>query len=223
MDIAIGVVSHNKRGDQAAELMHTVGAVYRSVDNGRRGCDQNHRRVWDRLARYNTDWTLCLEDDAAPVDGFTDQLEQALAHSPCDVVSLYLGTSRPVWYQPCGQRSARKLQPLITEAITKAEQQDASYITSPKLFHAVAVAIRTHLVPSMLDYVSASKKPIDYAISDWCEAEGHTIAYCVPSICDHRDEPSVITRHPDGQPRNKPRIAHRHGTRDTWTTKAVTL
>lgn len=223
MDIAIGIVGHNKRGDQAAELMHTVGAAYRSVDNGTRGCDHNHRRVWDRLSRYDTTWSICLEDDAVPANGFTDQLEQALTHSPCDVVSLYLGTSRPVWYQTRGDRAARKLQPLIAEAIEKADAEGASFITAPKLFHGVAVAIRTPLVPSMLDYVSASKKPIDYAISDWCETEGHTIAYSCPSICDHRDEPSVITRHPDGQPRNKPRVAHRYGARDTWNSKAVTL
>lgn len=220
MQVAIGVVGHNQRGDQAADLMHQVGAVYRSMDNGTLGCDHNHRRVWKHLAGTTTDWVLVLEDDAIPCDDFPDQLKQALTHTPTNVLSLYLGTSRPVWYQPRGEKSARKLQPLITDALAKAD--DACYLTAPKLFHAVAVAIRTSLVRDMLAWTTESKRPIDYAISDWCEARGHTVAYTLPSIVQHADGDTLFT-HPDRQPRNRPRIAHQHGTRETWTTRSTPL
>lgn len=222
MNTAIAIVAHTKRAEQAHQLMETVGAQYMAMDNGTYGCNNNHIRCWQYLAKQPTQWGLTLEDDAIVEDHFTEQIHQALANTPAPVVSLYLGTSRPVWYQPRRARTAQPLQPLIGQAITTAEQQDASYITSRLLFHAVAVAIRTDLIASMLEHTATSRRPIDFAISDWCERHNHAVAYTMPSLCDHRDEPPV-TQHPDRQPRNKPRKAWRHGTRTTWTGRTVLL
>jgi hypothetical protein len=175
--------------------------------------------VWSWLLEHNadSDWLLALEDDSVPTADFNRQLEMVLDAGPTPVVSLYLGTSRPVWYQPQGQRSATKLQPLLRERVAQADVEGASFITAPQLFHGVAVAIRTELVPSMLDFTSMKdpKRPFDYAVSDWCENEDHTVAYAQPSIVDHEDGPSVAV-HQDREPRLKPRKAYRLGGRQTW-------
>lgn len=222
--IAIGVVAHVKRETMAKELASTVEADFPPfVDDGTLGCSTNHRRVWAHLAAAGSEWGLALEDDAVPVPGFRDQLHQALAASPCDVVSLYLGSGRPIWFEMAGRGSAQKLQPLIRQAVDTAHAEDASFILAPKLFHAVAVAIRTPLIPSMLSSVQRSPKPIDFAIGDWCVAEGHTVAYTSPSLVDHDDTETVIPKHPDGEPRREPRKAHHVGTRTTWTSRSVDI
>lgn len=218
----IGVVGHVARLGMAETLAGAVGAEFVSIDDGTLGCEGNHRRVWLHLSHYNDPWSVVLEDDAVPVPDFRNQLQMVLASAPSDVVSLYLGTSRPVWYQPRGERVARRLQPAIAEAITRAEATDAAFITSLNLFHAVAVAIRTPLVQDMLNYTIALNRPIDYAISDWCEARSHTVAYTAPSIVEHRDSGTLFI-HPDKQLRNSPRVAHRFGARNHWHTKAVDL
>lgn len=220
----IGIVGHVQRLDMVQALAGSTGAEYVSVDDGTLGCDGNHRKVWSHLAEHCVDdWAVVLEDDAQPVEGFRAQASQALAATPTNVVSFYLGTGRPIWFEMAGRGSAQKLQPLIHKAVDTAKAEDASFILAPKLFHAVAVAIRTPLIPSMLSSVQRSPKPIDFAIGDWCVAEGHTVAYTTPSLVDHDDTETVIPRHPDGEPRLQPRKAHRVGTRTMWTSRSVDI
>lgn len=219
----VAVVAHTGRAEQAHLLQEQVGAVFLHMDNGTHGVEASHRRCWEYLATQDTVWSVVLEDDAEPVEDFTHQLQQVLEAAPTDVLSLYLGTARPVWFQPQGQPSARKLQPILREAVAKAEIQGASFILAPQLFHGVAVCIRTSLVPSMLDLTADSTRPIDYRISDWCENEGHLIAYPQPSLCDHEDGPSVAI-HPDREPRLHPRKAYKVGGRGTWDrTRTINL
>lgn len=222
--ISIAVVAHVKRETMANQLASDVEADFPPFfDDGTLGVNGNHTRVWQHLANTNSDWAICLEDDAIPTPGFRTQAAAALTATPTDVVSFYLGTGRPVWMELAGRGSAKKLQPLIREAVQTATSTGACFITAPKLFHAVAVAIRTPLIPSMLTHVKNSPQAIDFAIGDWCTTQGHTVAYTVPSLCDHHDTETVITRHHDGQPRLHPRKAHHFGTRDTWNSKTVEL
>jgi hypothetical protein len=202
----VGVIAHHKRAEQAWQLAETVGASYVSVDDGSLGAEANHRRVWDRLANNHAGAEFCvaLEDDAQPVDNFGDQLDKALAAAPCDVVSLYLGSGHPIHWQP-------RIQTALTA--------DAHWLTCDHLFHAVAVAIRTELLPLRLD----SRRPIDEAISRWCRTHRHSIAYTVPSLVDHADGPPLITHRADGTTRHRPRRAWRLGTRDLWTGEAAHL
>ena len=223
MTVAIAIVAHTKRAEQAHQLMDTVGAQYLSMDDGTLGCTANHIRCWTYLAKQPTEWSLVLEDDAQPIHGFRDQLDLALDAAPTEVVSLYLGRERPVWMEFGGRGSAQRVQPVIIKALARADEQGASFITAPKLLHAVAVAVRTNLIDSMLKHVQESKQPIDFAIGDWCTANHHQVAYTYPSLCDHEDGPTVIRRHPDGEPRHQPRKAHKVGTADAWTKRSVTL
>lgn len=207
MRVALGIVAHHARADQAHKLMEDVGAQYMSMDNGTLGCHRNHRKVWDYLATQDTDYSIVLEDDAEPVEGFREQLEQALTAAPAPIVSLYLGVGRPQGWQK-----------RIDKAIKIADNKDAHWLTGKHVLHAVGLAIRTELLPMDLD----PRLQIDHAITKWRRAEFLPVAYTFPSLVDHRDEPTLFD-HGDGLSRTKPRKAWRVGTRDTWTDSAVPL
>lgn len=210
LELAIGIVGHTTRGDQAAQLAEQVGAVYRSVDNGTLGCDNNHRKVWRWMAgrTHTPRWTLVLEDDAIPVPDFHTHAAAALTAAPTPIVSLYLGTSRPVAWQTRIQR-----------ATTQADKADACYITSTHLLHAVAVAIRTDLIADMLNHLPPGK-PIDNAISQWARNQHHGIAYTWPSLVDHADGPTLVkhTYNTHSQPRKAWRTATRSAQHSTTVT-----
>lgn len=205
MTVTIGIVAHTSRGAAAKELAKTVGAQFMSIDNGLLGCDGNHDAVHRHLARMGADWSVVLEDDAVPVDGFRDQLTKVLAASPASVVSLYLGRQRPPQYQS-----------RIASTINEADLVDAHWLTSSRLLHAVGYAIRTELLPSLLDYPHG--QPADERISAWADR----VAYCWPSLVDHADVPTIVA-HPDRQPRPPGRTAWRVGTREVWTDRSVAL
>lgn len=203
---AIAIVAHTARLEQADKLAATVNANAVLVDDGTLGCNANHRRAWEHVAERDADWSVILEDDAQPVDGFLSQLDQVLAVAPSSVVSLYLGKLRPPHWQ---DRIRRTLH-----------TADAHWLTAPTLLHAVAVCIRTELLPAMLHGTPTRKpinphKPIDEAIGTWARHNGIRVAYSNPSLVDHKDDGTLV-QHPDGRPRKPGRVAWHTGTRDRW-------
>jgi hypothetical protein len=207
MRVALGVVAHHARADQAHALQEAIQAQYMHMDNGTLGCDRSHKKAWSYLSGKNTDWSVVVEDDAVPVDGFRGQLEQALTVTPAPVVSLYLGTSQPKHYQP-----------KIGLARSNANAVNACWLTTNTVLHAVAVAVRTELLSSML---LDKRYPIDEALTDWVKREHLKVAYAWPSIVDHDDGPTLVN-HADGE-----RLRHRKAwwchTRNEWTDRAVKL
>lgn len=204
---AIGIVAHTSRIAKAKELQQQVKAEFISIDDGTLGCNRNHRHVWSQLGHSPTRWALVLEDDALPVDRFLDQAAAALDAAPTPIVSLYLGTSRPISWQD-----------RIRQAVTRADKADACWITSAKLLHAVAVAIRTDLIGDMLNHL-APGTPIDNAISQWAVKRRHGIAYTWPSLVDHGDGATLVNHTYDAQ--SQPRRAWRTTVRSDWHTTTV--
>jgi len=211
----IGIVAHTSRIGQAEALADTVNAAYLSIDDGTLGCNGNHRKVWAHLREQHTEWSIVLEDDAIPVDGFAEQAQQALTVTPGHVVSFYLGRH----HIPTLEWEQRKQQ-----AIAQADTVEAHWLTTNQLLHAVAVAIRTDAIPSMELHLNQMPDlfPIDEAITHWAVNTGQTVAYTWPSIADHADQPTTF-RHPDKIERPAGRIAYRTGTRTHWTDRAVTM
>jgi len=205
MTFSIGIVAHTSRSSAAKLLSMSVGAQFISVDNGMLGCDANHDAVHRHLAGMGTDWSVVLEDDAVPVDGFRDQLRAVLKVAPAPVVSLYLGRQRPPQYQS-----------RIAAATTKADLVDAHWLTSSRLLHAVGYAIRSELLPDLLEV--PLRLPADERIGAWADQT----AYCWPSLVDHADMPTIVD-HPDGKPRPPGRTAWRTGTRAAWSDLSVPL
>jgi hypothetical protein len=214
LSYAIGIVAHVARADAAHKLFDDVAACYMSLDNGTFGCRGNHVKTWrhlsDRFAAHHSH-LVCLEDDAVPVDGFNDQLDQVLAANPtASIISLYLGQLRPP-----------HLQYMIGPAMLRAETADASFIVSRQLLHAVGLVIRADLVNDMLANLNEAL-PIDEAIGEWANKRRYGIAYTHPSICDHADGDTLL-QHRDGIPRERGRVAWYAGTRDEWTHRKVEM
>ena len=203
------MVAHTSRAGHAKALAQQVKADFISFDNGLLGCDGNHNTVQHHLANLPSTWSLVLEDDAVPVESFRTQLEAALPMAPSPIVSLYYGRKRPPHWQT---RMAKALQ--------IAEGCDASWIVASRLLHAVGYAIRTELLPSLLDH--DSDLPSDQHISNWAIRYGHLVSYTVPSLVDHADWPTIVD-HPDGDRRTPGRTAWKAGTREHWSTSTVSL
>jgi hypothetical protein len=208
--ISWAVVGHEQRLIDATELANQLGAVV-TIDDGSHGADANHLKAWDITSTLDSEWSCVIEDDALPVRGFTAQAEAALAVSPADVVSFYLGRGKP-----------KRWQQRIPAALAAADRELAHWITSDYLLHAVAVAMRTELREPWLDWAPTSTLPIDERLGRWCRIQRLSIAYTTPSLVDHADGPTLVT-HRDGQPRTMARTAWRTGTRGAWNSHSVSM
>ncbi len=187
------------------------------MDNGQLGCQGNHHKVWHWLAAKPSEWSIVLEDDAIPVNGFAHHAEAALKAAPTGFVSLYRGHHvNNVDFEKRG-----------LQATQRAENAGAHWILSDHLLHAVAVAIRTVLLPEMLDHLLMlpDNFPIDEAISHYARTVDTKIAYTAPSLVDHADTESVILKHQrrDKLPRPRGRVAYQAGVRDVWNGESVNL
>lgn len=207
-DPLIAVVSDVRRGDMGERLVNQVGADYLSIDQFGEGCTWNHSRAWRMLAGLSEpdQWALVLEDDAEPVPGFREQLQLALAAAPAPIVSLYLGM---------GYIEDRS----IGINLTRADMLGAHWVvTRGRILHAVALAVRGDLLPELVDNLPRSNTPIDRSLSMWARREGHQVAYSWPSLVEHNDGPSLVTRY-----RRAARRAWRTGVRDAWSDKMMLM
>lgn len=207
MMYTVGVVAHQARKDQALTLAKQVEADYISIDDGTLGCAGNHHHVQHHLSGLPTTWTVILEDDAIPVQNFREQLEQALPMSPTPIVSFYLGRRYPPNWQN-----------RIVTAITEATNTQASWIVAPNLLHAVAYAIRTDLIPALLEHPAG--RPPDEHITKWAKRYGHTTAYTWPSLANHADGPT-LTKH--RSPRKPGRTAWATAPHTVWNSASVPM
>lgn len=210
-EVAFGVVAHTARRSAAELLADQLGA-YLSVDDGTLGAVGNHRHVWEMLVDARAHWVCVLEDDAAPVDGFGEQLAAALAAAPSPVVSLYLGRSRPPGWT----------QRQVHSAVDAAAKVGACWVMADRMLHAVAICLRADLVRDMLVHTRHVRKlvPADQRFDRWLRLRKLRVAYSMPSLVDHHDGPTLID-HPDGQPRTEPRTAWRTGRRAAWSSLTV--
>ena len=170
------------------------------------GCTKNHVSVWKWHAENPASWSLTLEEDAAPVGDFRTQLAEALQVAPAPIVSLYLGRGY--------------IEDVRTEALLgRADLLDMNWIVAQgRILHAVALAVRGDLLPSLVDALPRGDQPIDRMLSLWARRKGHQVAYSNPSLVDHLDKESLVTRY-----RRTERRAWRTGVRDGWCGKMMRM
>lgn len=190
-EIKFVVVGHHARRQQAEVLASALDA-HLLIDDGNHGANWNHRRALEWAASQPCR-VVVLEDDALPVQGFTDKVTDWLLRFPDDMLSFYLGTGRPLQYQ---------MQ--IAERLIVADKTRADYITLSRLIHGVCYSVPPEHVQRVLSRWDNSK-PADYAVGD---AWGGSVIYPCYSLVDHADLPTV-ERHPDNEPRTERRRAWR--------------
>ncbi|KJN26763.1 hypothetical protein [Enterobacter sichuanensis] len=185
------VVGHHSRHKQAGRLAESIGAVL-LIDSSDRGANWNHRRALQWAAEQSCR-VVVLEDDALPVEGFTETVTDWLARFPEDMLSFYLGTGRPPQYQ---------MQ--IAERLINADKVRSDFIMLQRLIHGVCYSIPPQSISRVLSQWDCSK-PADYAVGD---AYGGVVVYPCWSLVDHADgEP--VERHPDSASRTERRRAWR--------------
>lgn len=185
------VVGHHSRFASAAFLAGELGA-HLLIDEGNHGANWNHRRAIE-WAAVQPCRVVVLEDDALPIAGFTEQVNEWLNRFPDSLVSFYLGTGRPPQYQLA-----------IASKLIAADKTRAGYITLPRLIHGVCYSVPRQHIKRVLDKWNHSKAA-DYAVGD---AYGGGVVYPCYSLVNHADgEP--VERHPDTAPRTERRRAWR--------------
>ena len=190
-DIKFVVVAHHTRIGHAQRLAALLDA-HLLIDDGNRGANWNHRRAIEWAAEQPCR-VVVLEDDALPVQGFTDKITEWLVRFPDDMLSFYLGTGRPQQYQK-----------EIADWLIVADKSRADFITLQRLIHGVCYSIPPQHLNRVLSRWHSSK-PADYAVGD---AYGGAVVYPCYSLVDHADgEP--VERHPDSAPRTERRRAWR--------------
>lgn len=195
MSLAIAVVGHTQRTQQAARLAQQLAPAALFLDDGTLGEWANHERalLWGTTAPASH--LLVIQDDAVPVDGFLTLANLAAAERPDDLIGLYVGKQRP--------RAAA-----VTQAVAQANRDGASWLTSSSLWWGVATIFPVELLAELLWYCQTSDKPYDRRIGTWAKQTGRPVLYTWPSLVDHADQPTVI----EGRPERTPgRTAHRVG------------
>ncbi|EPS6763656.1 TPA: hypothetical protein ONC33_001201 [Enterobacter kobei] len=185
------VVGHHARRQQAEALALSISA-HLLIDEGDGGANANHRRALEWATCQPCRVVVC-EDDAVPVQGFTDKVTDWLVRFPDYMLSFYLGTGRPPQYQ---------MQ--IAERLIVADKTRSDYITLSRLIHGVCYSVPQQHIERVLARWDSSK-PADYAVGD---AYGGAVVYPCYSLVDHADFESVEC-HPDSAPRTERRRAWR--------------
>ena len=192
-NIVVIVVTHPSRRENVEKIARAIdGTVICVVDRFGLGASAMHRyanQVAGAMAKDDTR-AIIMEDDAIPVVGFKEKALAAINANPLNVLSLYLGTSRPKNYQ------------VRVDGLLKNHPND-DFITLDKLIHGVCYTMHGHLfrkVGASMDI----KRPADFAVSEvFINPE---VIYTVKSLVQHADGPSVES-HADAQLRTEKRVA----------------
>lgn len=172
------VLAHPARRRQAEELASSIDADEIIWDHDSRGATANHIRGLEYARDHGR--TVVLEDDALPVPDFRSKCARWIHSHPRDLISFYLGTSYPRYWQP-----------IVDERMADI---DLDYIVLEQLIHGVSYTIDPALASSLLDVIDHRSPHADFAVGDaWRRSGGRQIIYPVRSLVDHRDEGRIAS------------------------------
>lgn len=187
------LVAHPSRAHHVATLQQHLPVMATVVDTV--SARSGHMAAL-RLAAQLDERVAIMEDDAIPVQRFDELSDWWAMERPNDLLSFYLGTSRP-----------RELQAHIDAKIAEADRRGHRDIWLSPLIHGVCYSIPVSGLPMVIDKMQKPSRvrEADFAIG---VAWGREVCYPLESLVQHRDE-APVERHPDGLERTEPRIARR--------------
>lgn len=180
------VVGHPTRARQALTLTCRLSG-HLVMDNRHEGAYANHVRALRSAAHHDGHVTI-LEDDALPVDGYEQKLNDWVERFPDQIISSYLGTSHP-----------RQWMRFVDRMWNNGED----HVILPQLIHAVAVTYPPGAPAAILEQLQPSPH-VDYSIGDAWHGD---IVYPKASLVDHADQPPVIKGRAARSPRRARALA----------------
>src|SRR5690606_21276287 len=93
------IVGHHARTEWVAQLQHHLPGAAAVIDYSDGGSLQGHHAALESAAQAD-ERCVILEDVAIPVVGFAEHAARWCVEHPHDLISFYLGTGRPVAWQP---------------------------------------------------------------------------------------------------------------------------
>lgn len=154
-------------------LKERLGDVPVAMDNGIKGLWKNCKDAW-LLHDKDAEWHLVVQDDSIVCDDFRKRAEAILneiGDKDC-VVAFYVGDL---------------LKPNIDKAIKNGE----NHIAHRRIINEVALCMRTKHIKRMVRFCDAKKAKNDRHIETYCRMNNVPIHYPIPSLIDHRLDPSV--------------------------------
>lgn len=188
------IVATQQRSEWAHQLADALGENFACLrfDCANAGSLEGHRAALEIAAAMN-DRVVIMEDDVIPVQGFAERAQAWIDAHPHELISFYLGTSRPRHWQA----QVDQLLPDVPEN---------GYITLPALIHGCCYTLPPGKVRKVLSRMPRGRAAADEVIGQLWERD---VLYPVQSLVEHADGGVSVERHLDGQPRTERRVARR--------------
>lgn len=191
--IAIAVVAHPKRAQQAARLADELGA-HVVMDDGEYGDAINHARAWEWLAGQDAEWALAIEDDAVLGENLRSRFSQTADTLPCD--GMLVGYT--------GRDSRAAVSKRVHDGHTLAERRGLGFFAIRGVYWGVAVGARTQRAAAIAQHLRISPTHVrnhrglmvrvgsDEMVSLWAASKRLPVFACHPDLVDHADDGSVL-------------------------------
>jgi hypothetical protein len=206
IQLGIGVMGHESRREAIETLTIELDAIpaVTAAEPSRAMERYNGDAAWRYAAAG--DWTIVLQDDAVPIEGFRKHAAAALENAPRTAVSFYVGTGKPY-------------PQAVQFAVDKAERIGASWLEAEPLLWGVAVAMPTEEVEPFLAWADGLDIPYDRRIGAYFrQVKRQPVRYTWPSLVDHADGPSLVHGRKQVQ-----RVAHEVGVGTDWAGPIVKI
>lgn len=172
MKISISIMAHPSREKYFEYLTERLDGAPFSVDEGW-GLLENAKRSW-LLYDDTADYHIVIQDDAILCDNFIEKARAAIEQNNGMIVSFY---------------HANRSQ---FETEVKKALENNGVIIKQHIHSALAMAIPTNRIKEMIAYFETLDNPQDdVRIGLWAKHAGIKNAIIIPSLVDHRADPSL--------------------------------
>lgn len=175
-------MAHEARSEWFSYLREKLGDVPFSIDRGKPG-DAENLGIWGNCKRSwlmgdpDSEWTFILQDDSLICQDFYKKLDAVLdtIGEQDFIVSLY-----------AGGRYRNK--------VASAIRRNCPHVIGNAILNENALGMRTKHIEEMVEYCDSRDATTDRYIQTYGRRRGLLVYSTVPSLIDHRPDPSLYRR-----------------------------